>query len=693
MSERAPNSEAVPLQILRNCDGTTWSAAEAAGAERDRRDALTHLYNRAAAVELIGLALARRKRGLAAVFAVGLDHFKAINLGVGHDAGDEVLRAVAELLHAQAGEDAIVARAAGDEFVIYLDHLRDEHEAVRRASALRQALSVPFGFEATQFRVTASIGVAIAPEAGNVTVAHLTRDADLAMRRAKSLGRDRTELFDERLRSRSELRLALETGLDVALAEEQFEAYYQPVVDIATGVVRGVEALIRWHHPDVGLVPPADFIGVAEESGAIIGIGRWIIAAACREAASWRSIRPDRPLSVAVNLSALQLKDGDLPAFLADVLAATELEPALLCLEITESVLMEDAAASVSALRRLKAVGVRLAVDDFGTGYSSMAYLKRFPVDELKIDRSFVDGLGQEPEDTAIVAAIIGLGNALGLDLVAEGVETVVQARELLRLGATHAQGYLWSHPLPHDGIAAALDTAALGPACLDGTPSTPDAELPPDDIVAVIAHELRTPLTVISGFADAIELFGDDDRRTAFESIRRNVARMLGVLDSFNALRDLDQGSLTLQPQPVLLDSLLDEVVRDVAPNLRNHELVVGPIPGCPLEVDVVRIHQVLVNLLTNAAKYSPAGTTVTLDACCGATEVIVTVSDEGGGIPAEQVALAFRKFGRLDRRSRGTGIGLYLARGFARAHGGDLSYRRAPGGGSEFRLTLPLS
>ena len=659
---------------------------------RSQRDALTQLYHRAACMELIGLALTRRNRGVAAVFAVGLDHFKNINGGLGHEAGDEVLRAVAELLHVQAGADAIVARAAGDEFLIYVDHLRDEHEAVRRASALRQALSVPFGSESTQFRVTASIGVAVVRAAGNVTVTDLTRDADLAMRRAKSLGRDRTELFDEELRARSELRLALESGLDIALAEEQFEAYYQPVMEIATGTVRGVEALIRWHHPQFGLVSPGDFIGVAEETGAIIGIGRWMIAAACREAATWRAIRPDRPLTVSVNLSALQLKDTELASFLSEVLVATELEPALLCLEITESVLMEDAVASVAALRRLKAVGVRLAVDDFGTGYSSMAYLKRFPVDELKIDQSFVDGLGCEPEDTAIVTAIIGLADALGLAIVAEGVETEVQARELLRLGADQAQGFLWSPPLPTDGIAAALEAPALGPAALDIAPLTDAVAQPPDDIVAVIAHELRTPLTVISGFADAIELLGDDDRGSAVEAIRRNVARMLSVLESFNALRDLDQGSLVLRAERVLLDRLLDEVVRDVAPNLRGHQLVIGPVPSCPIDVDVTRIHQVLANLLTNAAKYSPGGSAISLEATCGPTEATVTVTDEGDGISPELVALAFRKFGRLDRRSRGTGIGLYLARGFARAHGGDLVYRRRAGGGSELRLTLPL-
>ncbi|GAC1598520.1 MAG: hypothetical protein NVS3B21_24110 [Acidimicrobiales bacterium] len=663
---------------------------------RSQRDMLTGLFNRPACMEAISAGLGRRARGTSAVFALGLDQFKAINSSFGHSSGDDVLRAVAELLEVMSGESSIVARVAGDEFLVYADHLRNEHEAVRVASALHQALALPFGVNDVQVRVTASIGVAIAPESANVTASDLVRDADLAMHRAKALGRDRTELFDEELRARTDLRTALERGLETALDQHELESYFQPIVDISSGTVRGVEALVRWHHPTMGLLSPADFIGVAEETGAIVPIGRWMLGTACRAAAVWRSLRPDRPLHVSVNLSARQLGDDSLPAFVQRVLAETELEPALLCLEITESVLMEDADASVAALRQFKALGVRLAVDDFGTGYSSMAYLKRFPVDELKIDRSFVDGLGHEPEDTAIVAAIMGLASALGLDVVAEGVETAVQACELLRLGAHVGQGYLWSRPLSPAGIAAALEAPSLVPAQMLSpdvpVPTIDPAEQPTDDIVAVLAHELRTPLTVISGYADTIESFEHaSDRAMAVTALRRNVSRMLAVLDSFNALRDLDQGSLVLHRTRVTLDAVIDDVVGDAAAALTRHSLVVGEVEPWPLDIDAVCIHQVLVNLLTNAAKYTPAGTTVTLSVRDSATSVTIVVADEGAGIPAQQVAVAFRKFGRLDRRSRGTGIGLYLARGFARAHGGDLTYRRGSPSGSEFWLTLP--
>ena len=663
---------------------------------RSQRDILTGLFNRPACLEAIGAGLGRRGRGTSAVFALGLDQFKAVNSNFGHEAGDEVLRAVAELIEVVSGDDSIVARVAGDEFLIYADHLRNEHEVVRVARALHQALAVPFGVNDVQVRVTASIGVAIAPEASIVIASDLVRDADLAMRRAKSLGRNRTELFDEELRARTDLRTALERGLELALDQHELESYFQPIVDIASGTVRGVEALVRWYHPTMGLLSPAAFIGVAEETGAIVPIGKWMLVTACRAAAVWRSLRPDRPLQVSVNLSARQLGDKDLPSFVQQVLAETELEPALLCLEITESVLMEDADASVTALRHLKALGVRLAVDDFGTGYSSMAYLKRFPVDELKIDRSFVDGLGQEPEDTAIVAAIMGLASALGLEVVAEGVETAVQARELLRLGAHVGQGYLWSRPLSPAGIAAALEAPSLVPAQMfspDVADLTTDPAKPPtDDIVAVLAHELRTPLTVISGYADTIESFEHaSERALAFTALRRNVSRMLAVLDSFNALRDLDQGSLLLTRSRVTLDAVIDDVVGDTAPSLTRHTLVVGEVKPWPLDIDELCIHQVLVNLLTNAAKYTPPGTTVTISVRRSDTTVTIVVADQGAGIPPEQVAVAFRKFGRLDRRSRGTGIGLYLARGFARAHGGDLTYRRGTPVGSEFWLTLP--
>ncbi|GAC1597554.1 MAG: hypothetical protein NVS3B21_22280 [Acidimicrobiales bacterium] len=665
---------------------------------RSQRDILTGLYNRPSCIEAISAGLGRRGRGTSAVFALGLDHFKTINSSFGHAAGDDVLRAVAELLEVLSGDDAIVARVAGDEFLIYAEHLRNEHEAVRVAHALHQALALPFGVNDVQVSVTASIGVAIAPETASVTAVDLVRDADLAMHRAKSLGRDRTELFDEELRARTDLRIALERGLELALDQHELESYFQPIVDISSGTVRGVEALVRWHHPTMGLLAPADFIGVAEETGAIVPIGLWMLENACRTAATWRSLRPDRLLHVSVNLSGRQLGDDKLPAFVHRVLAETELEPALLCLEITESVLMEDAHASVAALRHLKALGVRLAVDDFGTGYSSMAYLKRFPVDELKIDRSFIDGLGQEPEDTAIVAAIMGLANALGLEVVAEGVETAVQAGELLRLGAHLGQGYLWSRPLNPDAISAALEAPSLVPAQKFSTdvavPTTDPAEPPTDDIVAVLAHELRNPLTVISGYADTIESFEHaSDRAMAFTAMRRNVSRMLAVLDSFNALRDLDQGSLVLHRTPVTLDALIQEVVSDAAPNLTRHTLAVGEIAPCALDIDVVCIHQVLVNLLTNAGKYTPPGTAITLSARCSGTSVTIVVADDGAGIPPQHVAVAFRKFGRLDRRSRGTGIGLYLARGFARAHGGDLTYRRGSPSGSEFWLTLPCS
>jgi diguanylate cyclase (GGDEF)-like protein len=414
-------------------------------------DSLTGLPNRALFDDHLGQLLARRQRRAqeAAVLFLDIDRLKWVNDSLGHAAGDQLLVAVAERLKAVLRPGDTVARFGGDEFVVLCDDLSSESEALTVAERLRDALAAPFHLRGREIGLTASIGVALASTSTHDTPDALLRDADAAMYRAKEKGRDRVELFDDRMRSRALARLETESMLRRAIDQGQLRVYYQPVIDLATGRVTGLEALARWSHPERGVVLPSEFIGVAEETGLIIGLGAYVLIEACTQVARWNSRYPDHPpLTMSVNLSAHQLRAAGLREMVAGALAQSNLSPPLLCLEITETALVEDVESSQAALDALKDLGVTLAVDDFGTGYSSLIYLRRFPVRVLKIDRSFVVGLGTSAEDTAIVAGVVGLARALGLLAVAEGVETPEQAARLHELGCALAQGYHWSEPL-----------------------------------------------------------------------------------------------------------------------------------------------------------------------------------------------------------------------------------------------------
>ena len=290
----------------------------------------------------------------------------------------------------------------------------------------------------------------------------LIRDADAAMYRAKERGRARCELFDAEMRAGAQRRLETERDLRHALERDELILHYQPVVSLRSGEVAGLEALLRWQHPDRGLLDPAEFVTVAEDSGLIEPIGRWVQERACRQVLEWHDQRPDaRPFDISVNLSARQVAHRDLPSIVAEILARTNLDPVHLRLEITESVLVEESATAKATLEALTEIGVRLVLDDFGTGYSSLAYLNRFPFDALKIDRSFVDALGVEQERTAIIEAIIGMARALSLDVIAEGVENEAQLSELCRLGCDYAQGHLFSPALPPHEVLMLLGEGA----------------------------------------------------------------------------------------------------------------------------------------------------------------------------------------------------------------------------------------
>lgn len=418
-------------------------------AHRANHDALTSLPNRVLFLEFLSLALARttRDRGALAVLFLDLDRFKHINDGLGHDAGDEVLREIGARLQSAMRPTDVVARFGGDEFTVLCDGLdptRAEQHVGEVARRLLEVIEQPLTIDGEDRRMSASLGIAMAvPESDPDG---LLRDADAAMYVAKQRGKARFEIFDDNMRSSMSARLDLESRLERAIEREEFRLFLQPIIDLSNGRCVGAEALLRWQDPELGLVTPDAFIGIAEETGLIIPIGEWALADACRTVARWEEVGLLAPeFTMAVNLSARQVAQADLADQVRRVIEKSGPMASRICLEITESVLMEES--SVEAMQALRDLGVRLSIDDFGTGYSSLGYLKRFPVDSVKVDRSFVDGLGTDPEDSAIVAAVVSLGHALGLSVVAEGVETSGQLHELLALGCDRAQGYWFSGP------------------------------------------------------------------------------------------------------------------------------------------------------------------------------------------------------------------------------------------------------
>jgi diguanylate cyclase (GGDEF)-like protein/PAS domain S-box-containing protein len=418
-------------------------------AHQAAHDPLTGLPNRALLLERLdgALARARRHNHRVAVLFLDLDHFKVVNDSLGHGLGDRLLIAIAERLAIALRPGDTVARFGGDEFVVLCEDLLSPQDAVAIAERIDQAITGPFIIDDTEIFVGVSIGIAL-PDDADAEPETLIRDADAAMYRAKDRGRARWEMFDNAMRASAVDRLDIENALRRALERRELRVFYQPMIDLRTGRIDGVEALLRWEHPERGLLLPGDFITVAEETGLIVPIGTWVLDQACRQVQRWHaSNERATPLRVSVNISGRQLGHARLVEDVAAALADTGIDPADVELEITESVLMDDVEMSSETLGRLHALGVKLAVDDFGTGYSSLSYLRRFPVDLLKVDRSFVDGLGTDPSDSAIVTAIITLAHTLGLSAVAEGVESALQLAELRRLDCDRGQGYFMARP------------------------------------------------------------------------------------------------------------------------------------------------------------------------------------------------------------------------------------------------------
>ncbi|MCU0618307.1 MAG: EAL domain-containing protein [Gemmatimonadaceae bacterium] len=453
-------------------DVTERRALEAQLTWQAYHDPLTNLANRALFRDRVERALlaARERPGTVAVLFLDLDNFKTVNDSLGHAAGDQLLFEVARrLLSATRGCDT-VARLGGDEFAILLDNIRGPADAIVVAERVLQGMQAPVLLEGREVFVGASVGIVRAEQQASAD--ELLRDADVAMYDAKQAGKNRYAIFEPRMHSRAVARMQLEADLRVAIEAEEFTLVYQPIVRLESGRPVGLEALVRWVHPTVGPIGPDVFIPIAEETGLIVPLGRWILAEACRAAVSWNA-QPalvDR-IGVSVNLSPRQLEEAGLVASVRDVLRETGLPPALLTLEITETGLVGTAGAIPDRLRDLKALGVSLAIDDFGTGYSSLGYIQHFPIDVLKIDRLFVEGLKRSGgHEAALARTIVGLGHSLGLRTVAEGIEVDAQRAILSELGCALGQGYLFSRPLAGDDVlpwlARALDLPlpAFGP-------------------------------------------------------------------------------------------------------------------------------------------------------------------------------------------------------------------------------------
>jgi diguanylate cyclase (GGDEF)-like protein len=421
-------------------------------------DPLTGLRHRSLFLDRLDLSLRRvdEEASPVAVLFVSLDRFKEKNDRFGHEVGDALLKAVARRLQAVLGEDDTVARWGGDEFVVLREGVSGDGEALEIAGRVTHAFEDPFLVGGLDLFMSASIGVATSRPT-EMSTDELLRHADAAGQMAKQRGGGTAHIYDEEMQARALRRAEVEDALRGATERDELVLFYQPEVELRTNEIVAVEALIRWHHPQWGLVSPAEFVPVAEHSNLILEIGQWVLREGMTQCAIWKAQFGERAPAVAINLSARQFVQDDFVESVAVTLQQTGADPAAICLEITESILMDDLDVTVTTLQRLKALGVRLAVDDFGTGYSSLSYLRRFPVDILKVDQSFVSGLGHDPEDSAIVQAVVHMGRALNLTTVAEGCETAHHLIELRELDCDIAQGYHFARPRPAESITRLL--------------------------------------------------------------------------------------------------------------------------------------------------------------------------------------------------------------------------------------------
>lgn len=432
-------------------DITEHKAAENKLQHDAHHDALTGLPNRAMLMERLSRSLERTKHNnnyLFAILFIDLDRFKIINDSLGHLAGDKLLHCITKRLIEVTRPEDMVARLGGDEFVVLLESLKEKNQVASIAARVLKHISAPIDLGGDEVYTTASIGVAFASPVYE-RAETLLRDADIAMYRAKTAGKARFEIFDPEMHTRAVSLLHLENDLRRAIQRNELLLHYQPIVSLENGEMIGFEALARWHHPQRGTIPPNEFIPVAEDTGLIIPIGEWVLREACRQMRAWEMMYEAMPpLMISVNLSGRQLEQPDLVEMIEAVLAETEMNPNYLRLEITESIIMQNAEKTIEKIERIRALGIRISIDDFGTGYSSLSYLHRFPIDTLKVDRSFINSINDDTENSEIVRSIIMLAHNLGIEVIAEGVETREQLNYLQEMKCGYGQGYYYSRPV-----------------------------------------------------------------------------------------------------------------------------------------------------------------------------------------------------------------------------------------------------
>ncbi|MBX3284998.1 MAG: EAL domain-containing protein, partial [Actinobacteria bacterium] len=692
----------VSAVITSTVDVSRRLAAVADLSHQVRHDRLTGLRNRAALIESLDEVLTDVASAdgatSATVIVVDLEDFRSQNRVLGPALGDHLLRATAAALRQTTHPGDVLARVSGDSFAVCCSHLRDDEAAVRYADHLREAVARPVILGGVRVVLRSSAGVALV-RPPTPSSSELLRRADAALLDAKAVGRSSLAYhhqMDERLRRQA----LLEVLIRRMVAGGRAPLAYQAIHRLADGAVIGAEALLRLRGDSGVPVSPQEVFAAADRAGLSRDVGRLVLEAACQEARRWADARPERQLSVSVNLSPEQFADREIADQVRAALEAAQLDPSRLCLEISESILLVDTEWSARQLALLKMLGVVLVVDDYGTGHTSLVHLKRFPLDSIKIDLSLVAGLPDSPEDLAVVTATMAVADALGLRVVAVGIEDRRQLTGLDRLGCHYGQGFLWSPATSSEELVAQA-TAAVS-VMPDRAPSAglaaAPAAAPPnwteelDSILRSLVHEVRTPLTVAMGYASMLEHGADDDRVELAGRIRAATERINRLLANLEDVRLIDNGDLLLEVHRQDVRALVAGIVDDLG-GVVHRELVLAQDGDDVVLVDVddVRIGSAVANLVTNAAKYAQPGSPLGVDVTVDAEWARITVTDDGPGVADADLGLLYRKYGRADRSHRGSGLGLYLARGSARAHGGDISYRRRHPSGSAFTLSIP--
>jgi diguanylate cyclase (GGDEF)-like protein len=700
----APVPVVARTEPVRGRDG---SIVGAVGTLEDLRmlmdhDAVTGLPGHGILVDrLDGAAELAAERGAkTAVVVAVVDRFHRLRKSLPASEVDHVLSTVASRLRTALDSPEIEQRALAasaaylgeGEFAVVLPEVADETDAVVVAQQLveRLAGTVLAGDVDVALTVTAAIGMCDdEPDPPTLvgTVAASARAASRAGggRVAASDGGRHEHVLDV-LRREAQLRAALD--------HDELVVHYQPQLTIREERPVAVEALVRWEHPARGLLGAGEVVPVAVECGLIAQVGWHVLETACADGARWhRELSGGAPPVLSVNLAAEQLTDPDAAERIADILERTGFDPTALVLEITEGSVMDDAGLARERLSRIKALGCRIAIDDFGTGYSSLLQLRSFPVDVLKIDRSFVAGMLEEPADAAIVTTVIRLARALGLEVVAEGVENVDQIVQLRVLGCDLGQGFHWARAMPADETARwwSVQASAEGLAGAGGE-GVAQTDQHQDEVISYLVHELRSPLTAISGFAQLLQSStGDVPTGEFVDAIVRNADELENRLASLREVNQVLRGGLTLRTEDSDVAQVVDTLVRDMAPQLEPHPVTFSSTGSARSSIDGPRLLQAVGNLVTNAAKFSPAEAPIEVSVHADGPVITIEVRDHGRGIPPERRPELFRRFSRLGSSATGMGLGLYLARLIVEAHGGLLRYDDAHGGGAQFSIRLP--